>query len=596
MKQFLFAAFLLVQGQAGTTVETGAVTGRLSSRNGAPAASVRIAAMPVADDKTTGTVLVGISQTDESGSYRLADIPPGRYYIFAGLIDHPNYYPGTVTLSDATVVTVDSGATVANVDFFLVRPVSMKVSGRLSGSASPRDVPSMSLTLSPRSSVRTGISMSTTVAANGTFTFSPVLPGEYVIASTARGVASVNVTVTDDDVQDVELPTVDCNAGVEVRGRLAGVPVAPVERVSLTGARFRCTADVGVLPDGSFVFSSVPDDAYSVRLTPTPVGWSASSLVVQSRNIADLEIPLPIARDVRGRVVVEDGSTIPRLARGVPLSIQARGPSSNQVFTQNVDDDGFFALRVIKGRYRIAMPAVPMGYSLKSITSSEFLDLTLQPLDVTESGTEIRITLGLQARSPAGVQVSGRIIPPAAGALSTPEGVLLVSSSGGRNTRFLSTTVEGDGSFEFQGVAPGRYDLQTFPDSPAALREIDVSRTNVTGLELALPTLFKVNGAVEWFDAGEGTMSTAPQNLSVQFARRAQSRDEENGLFVWAALARAGFFQVYLPEGDYRFSITGMPKDAHITSATFGSLELLETDLQVRSSLDPMTVRVKVRQ
>src|SRR5262245_31304777 len=174
MKQFLFAAFLLLQGQAGTTVETGAVTGRLSSRNGAPAAGVRIAALPVAD-KAAGTVLVGISQTDESGRYRVSDIPPGRYYIFAGLIDHPNYYPGTVTLTDATVVTVDPGATVANINFSLVRPVAMKVSGTLSGSAGLPDFSGISLTLSPRSTVRVGISMSTRVSANGTFSFSPVL-------------------------------------------------------------------------------------------------------------------------------------------------------------------------------------------------------------------------------------------------------------------------------------------------------------------------------------------------------------------------------------------------------------------------------------
>jgi hypothetical protein len=594
MIQLLFAAFLLAQGQAGTTVETGAVTGRLFSKNGGPAASVRIAAVPATDDKVTGTVLVGISQTDDSGSYRLADIPPGRYYIFAGLIDHPNYYPGTVTLSDATLVTIDPGVTVPDINFSLVRPVAMKVSGTLRGPASLRDVSGIRLTLSPRfSSARTAPSVSTTVNANGTFSFSPVLPGEYQIASTARGVASVSITVTDDDIQDVQLPAVDCNAGIEIRGRLAGVPSAPVERVSLTGARYRCTPDAAISADGSFALSNVPDDAYSVRLTPAPMGWSNSSLVVQSRDIADLEIPLPVATEIRGRVVIEDGSAIPKLARGAPLSIQARGPGS-QVLT-NVDDNGAFALRLIKGRYRISMPSVPMNYTVKSITSSEFLDLILQPLEVTESATEIRITLGLQARSPAGVQVSGRIIPPAGGALPRPEGVVLVSSSGARGAPFLSTTLEGDGSFEFQGVAPGRYDLQTFPDSPVALHEIDVSRTNVTGLELALPTLFKVNGAVEWFDAGDGTSSAAPQNLSVQFARRAQSRDEGSGLFVWAALARAGSFQVYLPEGDYRFSITGVPKDAHVTSATFGSLELLETELQIRSSLDPMTVRVTVR-
>jgi hypothetical protein len=595
MKELLFAAFLLAQGQVGTTVETGAVTGRLLSKNGAPAASVRIAAMPVPADNTGVPVLVSISQTDDDGRYRLADLPPGRYHIFAGLIDHPNYYPGTASLADAAVVTIDPGATIAGIDFKLTRPAAIRVSGRISGPANIPDLAGRTVTLSPRG--RGAALMTTTLDADGAFTFSPVSPGDYQLASTVPGASTLSVTVADDDLTDVLLPAVDCNSGVEVRGRLTGTPTVRVDRISFTGAKFRCTPVATVSPDGAFVLSNVPVDEYSVRLTPTPMGWFGANVVVNPAGMNELEIPFPRMFEIRGQVALQDGGAIPRLSRGSSVAIQARSAPGNQILTQNIRNDGSFTLRLIPGRYYISVPAVPKNYVVRSIISSEFVDLLSQPLHVTDSSqTEIQITLGADTPSRAGVRVSGRIIPATGGALQKPEGVLLASSSGGRNAAFLSASVEVDGSFEFRGVSPGRYDLMTFPDSPVALRDIDVSRTDVTELELAMPVLFKVNGALQWIDAVDGASSPAPQSLSVQFAKHEQSQDQDSGLFVWAALARAGSFQVYLPEGDYRFSITGVPRDAEIVSATFGALELLETDLPVHSSLDPMNVRVTVRQ
>ena len=596
MKELLFAAFLLAQGQVGTTVETGAVTGRLLSKDGAPAAGVRIAAMPVPEDKTVVPVLVSISQTGDDGLYRLADVPPGRYHIFAGLIDHPNYYPGTASLADAAVVTVDPGATIAGIDFKLTRPAAIRVSGRISGPANITDLAGRTVTLSPRG--RGAALMTTTLGADGVFTFSPVLPGDYQLASTVPGASTLSLTVIDDDLTGVQLPAVDCNSGVEVRGRLTGTPTVPVDRISFTGARFRCTPAATVSPDGSFVLSNVPADEYSVRLTPTPMGWFGANVAVGRAGMNEVEIPFPRMFEVRGRVALQDGGAIPRLSRGSSVAIQARSAPGNQILSQNIRDDGSFTLRLVPGRYYISVPAIPKDYVVRSIISSEFVDLLSQPLNVTDSSsqTEIQITLGADTPSRAGVRVSGRIIPATGGALQKPEGVLLASSSGGRNAAFFSAAVEVDGSFEFRGVSPGRYDLMTFPDSPVALRDIDVSRNDVTELELAMPVLFKVNGALQWIDAVDGAASTAPQSLSVQFAKHAQSQDQDSGLFVWAALARAGSFQVYLPEGDYRFSITGVPRDAEIVSATFGALELLETDLPVHSSLDPMNVRVTVRQ
>src|SRR5262245_2763229 len=101
MNTLLFAAAWLAVApvaiaQRAEQVQPGNVTGQLFSREGRPAAGVRIAAVPApeGDDRSSAAVLQGITQTEADGRYRIEGLPPGRYYIFAGLIDYPNYYPG----------------------------------------------------------------------------------------------------------------------------------------------------------------------------------------------------------------------------------------------------------------------------------------------------------------------------------------------------------------------------------------------------------------------------------------------------------------------------------------------------------------------
>jgi hypothetical protein len=80
-----------------------------------------------------GTMLVSFGQTDDSGRYRLENIPPGRYTIAAGLVDFPTFYPGVTSLTQARIITVTSGSTIAGVDFSLKRSTGIRVSGHVTG-------------------------------------------------------------------------------------------------------------------------------------------------------------------------------------------------------------------------------------------------------------------------------------------------------------------------------------------------------------------------------------------------------------------------------------------------------------------------------
>jgi hypothetical protein len=80
-----------------------------------------------------GSTLVALAQADPSGQFRLEDVPPGRYYIIAGRIDAPTFYPGAQDVTSGRVITVTSGATTDGIDFSAtaesLRPVAPRGRG-----------------------------------------------------------------------------------------------------------------------------------------------------------------------------------------------------------------------------------------------------------------------------------------------------------------------------------------------------------------------------------------------------------------------------------------------------------------------------------
>jgi hypothetical protein len=62
--------------------------------------------------------MVTLAATDESGRYRLENIPPGRYYISAGRVDFPTYY--RYALARGTIIAIAPKAVVEGIDFAMV--------------------------------------------------------------------------------------------------------------------------------------------------------------------------------------------------------------------------------------------------------------------------------------------------------------------------------------------------------------------------------------------------------------------------------------------------------------------------------------------
>src|SRR5262245_58311879 len=107
---------------------SGSISGILVGKGGMPLEGVRVRAVAVpepgaADAETS--VLVSLGQTDSQGRYLLENVPAGRYYIAAGFVALPTYYPGVTTRSSATVVEVRAGATLSGINFTAAAPSSI---------------------------------------------------------------------------------------------------------------------------------------------------------------------------------------------------------------------------------------------------------------------------------------------------------------------------------------------------------------------------------------------------------------------------------------------------------------------------------------
>src|SRR6185436_12895734 len=109
--------------------DTGVITGVVRMPDGAPAIHVRVAAMPVSTEAIgpgNAMMLVALGETDDSGRYRLEEVPAGRYQVVAGRVDSPTFYPGVAEIALATVVTVTAGNEVAGIDFTISKESSQK--------------------------------------------------------------------------------------------------------------------------------------------------------------------------------------------------------------------------------------------------------------------------------------------------------------------------------------------------------------------------------------------------------------------------------------------------------------------------------------
>jgi hypothetical protein len=376
----LILAFLLQTAPAG---RTGVVAGRIQTRDGAPAVAVRVAAIqapPVGARPEDGLQYyegpppVSTVLSDEQGSFRLRNIPPGRYLIVAGMLGEATYYPSTIEWRGATVVTITAGGPpIENVDFRLVLPLG----GRVRGRVTPAPDPGLR-TLAVLSGLRLTEILEMPVAADGSFEIGHVPKGSYLLNlyPMPAGMASLVFQVGDADLEEVQFKPPQVHT---VSGRIVveNGPL-PIGLLAFTTPTSHVSATIN--PDGTFT-ARLHAGRHQADLAGLPVGYAmasvrrgsqdvASGIVVGNSDIPDLVITVAAPRALprlRGRVT--------GIPAGTAAKIELTGPIAGRLEATAGAGGSFEFPVIIPGLYSLRLPEFPQLAPLNVVVDSQGNDI-----------------------------------------------------------------------------------------------------------------------------------------------------------------------------------------------------------------------------
>jgi protocatechuate 3,4-dioxygenase beta subunit len=326
-----------IEGVELQLIRGGAISGRVVDEFGEPVALVQVQALRYqfySDGSRQPGFSDGSDFTDDLGRFRLYGLPSGEYGIVArrttrrvegpmapivvlpalarsGLevLDVPTYYQGTVNPSQAQTILLPPEGEVS-VQLALVNGRMARVSGRVI-TAAGLPASGLRISLRPTTGVPLIFAGERPLAADGTFSFTGIPPGEYRIgvASANRSIggerAAISISVVGDDIDDLTVMTAP---GGTVMGRVTFDTTLRRGTFQLAAR----SADPEEGPSGSMVSDPVgPDGAFELRGLPErvylePVGgqWAITSVLVNGREMNDEPL------DVSGGATLQDVSIV----------------------------------------------------------------------------------------------------------------------------------------------------------------------------------------------------------------------------------------------------------------------------------------------
>jgi hypothetical protein len=381
------ASVILVLLQAAAPARPGVVTGQVQTPQGAPAAAIRISALPApppnilpsdGQNYYSSTLPQGTTLSDAQGRYRLTNLAPGRYFIVASVFGYPTYYPSVTNADRATVVTVAADRPSEGVNFSLQLPPGGRVSGRVNTAAAPGVQEKAVL-----SGVALGELLESPIGPDGGFTFGHLPKGAYLLSlfPAVPGMPSRTVRVEESDVR-VELvrPTLRRVSGLIV------VKSGPLPYGWLGFETVSSYETAHINPDGTFQTQLQPA-RHKVELAGMPGGYSLSSVRLGNQ---DLTQGVTVASsDIAGLVItVSPPANLPKLrgkVTGVPgaslasAKIELTGHIIGALEAPVKQDGSFEFPAVTPGSYRARVPQIASIPSTIVVIGWEDADLQLSP-------------------------------------------------------------------------------------------------------------------------------------------------------------------------------------------------------------------------
>jgi hypothetical protein len=427
MLRYLLISFLLLQAPVRPT-EDGTITGLVKTTDGKPAVGVRVTARPKLDSLDQlqdGIAMSSIAQTDQNGRFRLENVPPGRYYVAAGNIDLPTYYPGTLDVATGTTLQITPGAERTEVDFTLA-DLSLSRAGTM--------IPS-GYTISLQIQVEGGGKLPI-FSPNGVAVLEARRPGA-VSGSTALLNAGFITVPFPSAAANYEVRVLNVPEGYAVKSMTYGSANLLTGPLQLSVARIPPANNQPTVRQNIYIVaapSAISPTSLSITLTPTPIPTSAGVRVSGQAG--------PDARSIwLGEVpgfLYADGT----------FELRGVSPGHHFVLAPNAGASIVVGDRDIDGVQLDPLPLLPREFVPP--TPSRHAPGTQVPL-ASLKGRVISSTTQQPVRGM--VSIGGRVIYDAA--LQPGNGMVSIV---GWNTQ-VGFPLNADGRFEIPKLLPGRYNL-----------------------------------------------------------------------------------------------------------------------------------------
>jgi hypothetical protein len=338
--------------------------------------------------------------TDDQGSFRMANLAPGFYYVRAGgLVQHPmnqmalkqahgealqyrdTYYPGTGVLSETSPLEVGPDVEASGIRFSVATEKTYTITGKVVSGAKRGEPKPTEIRFTKKSdSEQMFGGPDTEIGPDGSFKIPGLSPGEYTLIAKAtthdgreleQGYASVRLV--DSNIQaNIEVGRVG-----EVRGKVeapAGLSLAGKQIILQTNGMVYYPSDIS--SDGRFDVGNVPPGEYTLAVTENGDLAESTYLrkaVCAGRDYASqpLELALGTVLDCDFTMANDIGSVSGQVMESnkpVPRLVVVLIPESREL--RRIPRYTLTARSRAAGRYQI-VGAIPGDYLLFAVPPSD---------------------------------------------------------------------------------------------------------------------------------------------------------------------------------------------------------------------------------